>query len=119
MPRSDVTSSGQSETVVASSARTISGDTGVLSYYGGMGKLIAQLNVTAAGGVTPTLDVVIEDSVDGGTTWNTIVTFTQATTVTRQVQRYTSSFTDTLRVRWTVAGTTPSFTFDVRLYSEV
>ncbi len=37
-----------------------------------------QLDVTAASGTLPTLDVVVQDTVDG-TNWNTIATFTQAT----------------------------------------
>lgn len=77
----------------------------------------AQLEVTAASGTVPTLDVVIEDSLDGST-WNTIGSFTQATATARQVINITTPFSDTLRVRWTVGGTTPSFTFSVVLYTE-
>jgi hypothetical protein len=103
---------GSREQVVASAARTTSSDSGALPGYGPATSLRAQLNVTAASGTTPTLDVVIEDTLDGST-WNTIGTFTQATTTTRQVINVTTPFSDTLRVRWTVGGTTPSFTFAV------
>lgn len=71
-----------------------------------------QLNVTAASGTTPTLDVVIEDTLDG-TTWNTIGTFSQKTAVSREVINITTPFADRVRARWTVAGTTPSFTFAI------
>lgn len=103
--------------VVASAARTTGGDTGALTGYGHASKLRAQLNVTAASGTAPTLDVVVEDTVDG-TNYNVIATFTQRTAAGRQVVDVTTPFTQTLRVRWTVAGTTPSFTFDVQIYSE-
>lgn len=104
---------GSREIPVASAARTASGDSGALTGYGPAQTLRAQLNVTAASGTAPTLDAVIEDSVDGGATWNTVGTFTQATAATRQVINVTTPFADTLRVRWTVGGTTPSFTFAV------
>lgn len=71
-----------------------------------------QLAVTAASGTTPTLDVVIEDSLDG-TNWNTIGTFTQKTTTSREVINITTPFADKVRARWTIAGTTPSFTFAI------
>lgn len=102
------------ETPVASGARTASGNTGALNGYGPGSTIRAQLNVTAASGTTPTLDVVIEDSVDGGTTWNVVGTFAQNTGAPgTQVINVTAPFSDTLRVRWTVGGTTPSFTFQV------
>lgn len=102
-------------TAVGSSARTASGNSGVLSGFGDWSKFRAQLNVTAASGTTPTLDVVIEDSFDG-TTWNQVAAFTQKTAVSVQAVDVTGLFTDQLRVRWTIGGTTPSFTFDVKLY---
>jgi len=104
---------GQRETPTPSGAVTTSGNSGSLTGYGPAQTLRAQLNITAASGTTPTLDVLIEDSLDGGTTWNTVGTFTQATAVSRQVVNVTVPFSDTLRVRWTVGGTTPSFTFVV------
>lgn len=73
----------------------------------------AQLNVTAAAGTTPTLDVTVEDSVDAGANWTTIGTFTQKTATAREVINITSPFGDMLRVRWVVGGTTPSFNFTV------
>lgn len=104
-------------TAVASAARTVSGNSGALSGFGDWSKFRAQLNVTAASGTTPTLDVVIEDSFDG-TTWNTVATFTQKTAAAVEAVNVTGLFTDQVRVRWTVAGTTPSFTFDVKLYGK-
>jgi hypothetical protein len=74
----------------------------------------AQINVTAASGTTPTLDVVIEDSLDGQN-WNTVGTFAQKTAVAREVISVTTPFADRIRARATVGGTTPSFTFGVRI----
>lgn len=107
------------ETPVASAARTASGNTAAMTGYGPATSLRAQLNVTAASGTSPTLNVVIEDSVDGGTTWNSVGTFTQATAAGVQTVNVTAPFAGTLRVRWTVAGTTPSFTFAVDWVAQV
>jgi hypothetical protein len=105
------------ETPVASAARTTTGDTGVISGYGGAVSLRAQLDVTAASGTTPTLNVTIEDTLDG-TTWNTVGTFAQKTAAGREVITVTTPFADRIRVRWVIAGTTPSFTFSVVIASQ-
>ena len=102
-------------TALASAARTTSSNSGALLGFGDWSKFRAQLAVTAASGTTPTLDVVIEDSLDG-TNWNTVATFTQKTAAGVQAADVTGLFGDQLRVRWTIAGTTPSFTFGVLLY---
>lgn len=109
---------GLQEQPVASAARTVDGDSGPLNGYGIASTLRAQLNVTAASGTSPTLNVVIEDSVDGGATWNVIGTFAQRVAAGREVVNITSPFTGMLRVRWTVGGTTPSFTFAVDWFAE-
>lgn len=107
------------ETVVASGARTASGNSGVLAGYGEASTLRVQLDSAGGTGTTPTLDVVIEDSLDG-TNWNTIGTaFTQVTAgASRQVKDINTPFADRIRVRWTVGGTTPSFTFSVIVASQ-
>jgi len=117
MPRKDIMAPGLTETLVASAARTASGDSGSLTGWGAARTLRAQLNVTAASGTSPTLDVVVEDTVDG-TNWNTVATFAQKVATGREVVNYSGLFSDTLRVRWTVGGTSPSFTFAVDCYSE-
>lgn len=118
MARNDYPNPGMTETLVASAARTTSSDSGALKGFGAPKVIRAQLNVTAASGTTPTLDVVIEDTLDNGATWNPIGTFTQKTAVAREAINITSPFADTIRVRWTVGGTTPSFTFTVAAYTE-
>lgn len=114
MPGLDtITWTGARENPVPSAARTTSGVTATQPGYGPARTLRAQLDVTAASGTTPTLDVVLEDSLDGGATFNTVATFTQRTAAGRQVVDITTPFSDQLRVRWTIGGTTPSFTFAV------
>lgn len=101
-----------------SATATASGTGSAVGGFEGASQLVAQLEVTAASGTTPTLDVVLEDSVDG-TNWHTLATFAQATAAGRSVQRVSAPFTNRLRVRHTIAGTVPSFTFNVKVYSEV
>lgn len=101
----------------ASAARTASGDSGIWDGFGRASTLRAQLHVTAASGTSPTLDVVLEDSVDGSN-WNTIGTFSQKTAASREIVNVTSPFGDRIRARWTIGGTTPSFTFSVRVAAQ-
>lgn len=109
----DIIPAGVRGTPVASAARTTSGTSGVVGGSTPTEALRAQLDVTAAAGTTPTLNVIIEDSLDGGTTWNTVGTFAQKTTAGREVINITAPFSPLLRVSWTIGGTTPSFTFAV------
>jgi hypothetical protein len=117
MPRRDLAAPGLAENLVPSAARTASGDSGALTGWGAASSLRVQLDVTAFAGTSPTLDVVIEDTVDG-TNWNTVGAFAQKTSAAREVINITGLFSETLRVRWTVGGTSPSFTFAVDCYSE-
>jgi hypothetical protein len=75
-----------------------------------------RMNVTTASGTSPTLAVVVEDSIDGGATWNTIGSFAQKTAAGREVINITEPFADTVRARWTISGTAPNFAFDLRAY---
>jgi uncharacterized membrane protein len=104
-------------TLLASAARTTTASAAGVSGFAAASNLVIQLNVTAASGTLPTLDVVVQDTVDG-TNYGTIATFTQATAVTKQVIRVDTPFTDTLRVVYVIAGTTPSFTFSVLTYAD-
>jgi hypothetical protein len=122
-------------TLLAGAARTTSGNSGALPNYGNYRSAIIEVNVTAVSGTTPTLDVYIDTSVDG-TNWINIAHFTQITGISRryiQISEYGSQATSdfdstadlpagsvrsgpwgsTLRVRWVIGGTTPSFTFSV------
>jgi hypothetical protein len=114
VPRPDVASPGFSETLVASAARMTTGDSGILYGWGAPSQARVQLEVTAVSGLGPTLDVVVEDTLDG-VTWNVVGTFAQKTAVGREVINLSTPFTDRLRVRWTI---TDAVTFSVIAYSE-
>jgi len=110
---------GNAERVVASAARTTTGNSGALpSDYSAAKTIRAQLNVSAVSGTTPNLVCLIEDSLDGGVTWNTVGTFAAKTAVSREVINVTIPFSGKLRVSWTITGTTPSFTFAVDWFTE-
>jgi hypothetical protein len=99
--------------VIESLARTTNGNSGdLLRVYGGE-SVRAQLNISGVTGTAPTLNVIVEDSVDGGVNYNTIGTFAQKTAAGREVINITTPFSETLRVSWAIAGTNPSFTFSV------
>lgn len=100
------------DTLVTSAARTTSSNSGAISGFGESSTLRVQLDVTAASGTSPTLNVLVEDTLDG-TNWNTVGTFAQRTAAGREVINITNPFADRIRVSWTVGGTTPSFTFSV------
>lgn len=105
------------EDLAPSAARTASDNSSEFTGYGRASTLRAQLDVTAVSGTGPTLDVLIEDSVDGAN-WNTIGTFAQKSAVSREVINISSVFADRIRARWSVGGTLPSFTFSVRVASQ-
>lgn len=115
--RLDLPAPGSLDTLAPSAARTASGDSGVLTGWGVPSVARVQLEVTAATGTSPTLDVVVEDTLDG-TNWNVVGTFAQKIATGREVVNLATPFADRLRIRWTVAGVTPSFTFSVIAYSE-
>lgn len=79
--------------------------------------LRVQLNVTAASGVSPTLDVTVQDTLDG-TNFNDIITFAQKTGVAREVANTTSTFGHSLRIAYTLSGTTPEFTFKIDIVAK-
>lgn len=118
MPIPGQTSPGYTDVLADPAARGASGSSSSRDGFGAADVLRAQLDVTAFAGTTPTLDVVLEDTLDD-VNWNVIGTFAQKTGVGREVINVTAPFTDRVRARWTVGGTGgPSFTFSVRVYSE-
>jgi hypothetical protein len=119
-------------TLVPSAARTAGGNgevfdlTGMFPGASNPPTLRVQSDVAAASGTNPTLTVIIEDSVDGGVTWNAVITFTAQTAVNRAVNNagprgdaYPAGFAwpfnpRRARARYTIGGTNPSFTFSVK-----
>lgn len=71
------------------------------------------LNVSAASGTSPTLDVTIEvqDPVSG--TWSVLDTFAQKVAVGSERRVFSNLMESNLRASWDIAGTTPLFTFTV------
>lgn len=112
MAMSSVTWIGTTQEAVASAARTVTGNSGIRVGYGPAVSLRVQLDVTAASGTSPTLDVLIQDTLDG-VNFNTIGTFAQRVGVAREVITVTTAFADRVRYLWTITGTTPSFTFSL------
>lgn len=99
-------------------ARTVTGDTGPIQWLDGVTAALVSVNVTAvAGTASPSVTVSLQQQ-DGNGQWYQLGT-TAALTATGLV-----SFTATdpgtfvapggiFRVRWVIAGTNPSYTFQV------
>lgn len=105
--------------VVASAARTTSGNSSAF-LVGDDNTVNVLLDVSAASGTTPTLDVKVQWSMDNGTTWgeaSSADTLAQKTTTGNELKSFTAKAPHA-RVVWTVGGTTPSFTFSVDAYSK-
>lgn len=81
--------------------------------------LRVQVNVTAISGAGATLTPFVEDSVDGGATWNVIDTIPPITTVSRVVRNIAAPYGSLVRLRHSVSGTSPSITFAVHAYDQV
>lgn len=114
--------------LLPNAARTATGVGESFTLPRGTNALRILLDVDAASGTTPTLDVVVQDTVDDGENWATIGSaFTQKTAAGTQVINIVKSgsagtpvmFSNKVRVSYTIGGTTPSFTFDVTAYAEV
>lgn len=76
------------------------------------GCLALTLDVTAASGTTPTLDVAIQTRKDSSDSWRAIASFTQKTT-TGSERKCFAGCDRQVRAVLTVGGTTPSFTCSV------
>lgn len=130
-------------TLVASAARTASGNSGVIILQDFEGqKALVELACTAASGTSPTLDVYVQQSLDGGTNFKDMARFAQLTasaannhymnlglggtdlvvkgavgdaTISASAVG-TAPVSNIWRVKWTIGGTNPSFTFAVTAY---
>lgn len=94
----------------ASAARTASGNCACSLDLGGASELVVFLDIAAASGTSPTLDVRVE--IFDGTNWYTHTSFPQKTAAGRDVLKL-NNFGKDVRVAWTIGGTSPSFTFAV------
>jgi hypothetical protein len=66
--------------------------------------------VTAVTGTTPTMDIIVQESPDSGTTWNNIYAFPTITTAGTFNSPLIAQAGKQYRYAQTLAGTTPSFT---------
>lgn len=107
-------------TVASSSARTTSSQSTAFGIRDKEEKGVSSRNLnvvldcTAASGTSPTLDVEVQWSHDG-TTWasaESADSFGQLTAAATKVEQYAIKGTH-YRVKWTIGGTSPSFTFSV------
>lgn len=103
--------------VLPEGARTISGTSGYIdNVTGTTAGGVAVLSVSAVSGTTPTLTVTVEHTADdpaGAPVWATLATFTVENAVNGQYLVLPSTINRAIRVSYTIAGTTPSFTFNV------
>jgi xanthine dehydrogenase molybdopterin-binding subunit B len=110
--------------VVASAARTTTGNSGLLTIGGSAQTggespyLNLLVNITAVGG-TPNLVLSVEWTMDGtnfATVDTTADAFAALTAVAARVKQFLVKAPQ-YRIVWTITGTTPSFTFTVHEYA--
>ena len=94
--------------MLASGARNTSGVTSGFNFEDGM-ELIVFAEVTAASGTTPTLDLAIQVSHDN-TNWSALSSFTQITGTGNSINAATN-YGKYVRISYTIAGASASFTF--------
>ena len=105
----------RSDAAVASAARTATATATAFNTEDAQA-LKATLAITAASGTTPTLDVTLETTVNGSD-WYTVGAFAQKTTTDEDAKAF-GPLGDQCRWKWTIGGTTPSFTFSITAEAE-
>lgn len=108
---------GDAAVIAASAARTTTGNSGAIACEKGL-NLNLLVEVTASAGTTPTLDFSVEWSMDGVNFGGAQAadTFTQITAATVRAVKQFPVKAPFFRLVWTIAGTTPSFTFQASRY---
>lgn len=109
----------QEITVLASSARTSSGNTAEID-IGNYKEAVIFLDVTAFSGTSPTLDVKFQTQDPVSLKWFDVteLTFAQATGVVGEMKSKSGMLGSKLRCVYTLGGTSPSFTFSVGLIAK-
>lgn len=100
--------------LLPSAARTASANGDGAEEFGETSQLFVQSAVTARSGTNPTLNVVIQHSIDGGANWHDLITLAEQTNTGVVTGSTSAIYGDQLRAKATIGGTTPSFTFEVR-----
>ena len=116
----DGTFNTSTDVVMSSAARTASGASDQFTAKA-ITAIVVEVDVTAASGTSPTLDLDLEDSFDG-TTWNKVAdvnsaNITAAGVTVKRLNLKDTPVTGRLRFSYTVGGTTPSFTFTVKVHA--
>lgn len=110
-------------TANGNAVNTATGNRPITGVVDGVAKAATILiDVTAASGTTPTLDISIQGRADSASNWITLApltgmssaAFTQITAATTQTRRIEGPLPRQLRAVATIGGTTPSFTFSVK-----
>jgi hypothetical protein len=96
---------------VTSATRTINGNTASLDSYG-FGMISFIINITAIAGTNPTMQISFDVSEDGTNWFELIKTVRFTATGISRLQRISLS-AKYYRFRWTLTGSTPSFTFSI------
>ena len=106
--------------ILESTAYTASGNAPAVSVPLAVSTLAVDVNVTAASGTSPTLQLVLErQGADG--IWYAVWSPTSITAVGTASTSVgpgcatAASLTGAIRLRWVVGGTTPSFTFSASI----
>lgn len=103
--------------LAASAARTTSGQSSGVD-VGPFDEAILLLNVTAASGTSPTLDIKIQTSHDNSDWYDTGTAFTQITATSKPSALKVTNFGKYVRAAWTIGGTSPSFTFSLQMVAK-
>ncbi len=124
----------QTEVIRASAAATTSSTSDVLGNLDRVSKLIIQVKTTASSGTSPTLNVYVQIQLPNGTDYMDIGSFTQFTGTANHYMAIVSGGNSTAvvtdgtltagtilnvpfpqywRIKWVVAGTSPSFTLAI------
>lgn len=101
------------ENTVTSAARTATGSSAPVN-VSTVSDAIVMLTCTAASGTTPTLDVKVQASADTITWYDEGTSFTQITAASTPAVKKLTGLGLYIRYFWTIAGTTPSFTFSIQ-----
>lgn len=75
----------------------------------GLSAIIVQYDVTVVSGTNPLIDMMIEESIDG-VNWFPFLVFSVRNAPGHQIMRK-SDPAQFIRAKWTITGTSPSFTF--------
>lgn len=97
----------------ASAAATTTFTSAAITPSSGQISYSVQINTTVVSGTTPTMDCVIQESLDSGTNYFDVYSFERVTAAGNLITPLMRITGNRLRYICTIAGTTPSFTFSI------